>query len=254
MVGGSRIHIWLITLVLLMSCSKVPDEILSEKEMQRVMTDMLMAESLIGIDYNTYKNDTIKAALYASVFKKHGIDKAMYDSSLVWYGKNLDIYMKVYERVLADVNKQIVALGDVQVDATPASNRDSVNIWPRRAFLTFSPKAAFNGQTFDIHPSINFPSGSRFVFGMRFWGLEKDMKPRVRLAAEQGDTIVILDKVIDRDGYQEMTLSTVPTKRVKRVYGYIRLDSRDSSYFKVYVDSLSLTRYNYGRTLSGEDK
>ena len=247
MVGGSRIHIWLITLVLLMSCSKVPDEILSEKEMQRVMTDMLMAESLIGIDYNTYKNDTIKAALYASVFKKHGIDKAMYDSSLVWYGKNLDIYMKVYERVLADVNKQIVALGDVQVDATPASNRDSVNIWPRRAFLTFSPTAAFNGQTFDIHPSINFPSGSRFVFGMRFWGLTKGQKTLVRLAAEQGDTTIVIDRTFEKDGYHEIALSSVSTKRVKRVYGYIRLNSADSAYYKVYVDSLSLMRYNYGR-------
>ena len=237
MVGGSRIHIWLITLVLLMSCSKVPDEILSEKEMQRVMTDMLMAESLIGIDYNTYKNDTIKAALYASVFKKHGIDKAMYDSSLVWYGKNLDIYMKVYERVLADVNKQIVALGDVQVDATPASNRDS----------TFSPKAAFNGQTFDIHPSINFPSGSRFVFGMRFWGLTKGQKTLVRLAAEQGDTTIVIDRTFEKDGYHEIALSSVSTKRVKRVYGYIRLNSADSAYYKVYVDSLSLMRYNYGR-------
>lgn len=251
-----QISLWGVLMLVggLLSCSKVPNEILSEREMQRVMTDMLKAEALIGIEYDTYKSDTAKAYLYESVFKKYGIDKALYDSSLVWYGRNLDIYMKVYERVLADVNKQIVDLGDVQADVSPASNQDSVNIWPRRAFLTFSPRSVFNTQTFDIHPNINYPSGSRFVFGMRFWGLEKDMKPRVRLAAEQGDTIVILDKVIDRDGYQEMTLSTVPTKRVKRVYGYIRLDCRDSSYFKVYVDSLSLTRYNYGRTLSGEDK
>lgn len=243
----SRVCIGLVLWGLFASCSKVPDGILSEKMMQRVMTDMLMAESLIGIDYDTYKNDTVKAALYESVFRKYDIDKAVYDSSLIWYGQNLDIYMEVYERVLADVNKRIVDLGDVQADAAPTSNQDSVNIWPRRAFLTFSPHAVFNAQTFDIHPSINFPSGSRFVLGMRFWGLDRHHRPRIRLAAEQGDTTVVVDRVIDKDGYHEVALSSVSTKRIKRVYGYISLDSNDSTYFKVYVDSLSLMRYNYGR-------
>ena len=34
----------------LSACSKVPDGILSEKEMQQVLKDMLMAESMIGVD------------------------------------------------------------------------------------------------------------------------------------------------------------------------------------------------------------
>ena len=56
------------------------------------------------------------------------------------------------------------------------------------------------------------------------------------------------DKVL-KDGYHETTLRTLPTKQVKSVYGFIRLDGKDdsTSYFKVYVDSLNLMRYNYGR-------
>ena len=77
----------------LSACSKVPDGILSEKQMQHVLKDMLVAESMIGVDYEHYKTDTSKVALYESVFRKHGIDQMMYDSSLIWYGRNLDIYI-----------------------------------------------------------------------------------------------------------------------------------------------------------------
>ena len=103
----------LLATTLLAACSKVPDGILSEKKMQGVLTDMLLAEAMVNVDYNTYKSDTMKLALYESVFRKHDITQAVYDSSLVWYGRNLDIYMEVYNRVLADLNKRINNLGDV---------------------------------------------------------------------------------------------------------------------------------------------
>ena len=217
----------LLATTLLAACSKVPDGILSEKKMQGVLMDMLLAEAMVNVDYNTYKSDTMKLALYESVFRKHDITQAVYDSSLVWYGRNLDIYMEVYNRVLADLNKRINNLGDVQADAAPVSNRDSVDIWPRR-------------------------SGSSFVLGVRVWGLNNKMayKPEVRLSADQGDTTLTVNSKITKDGYHETILKTIPTKKVKRVFGYIRMDNMDTTYYKVYIDSLSLMKYNYGKELA----
>ena len=63
----------LLATTLLAACSKVPDGILSEKKMQGVLTDMLLAEAMVNVDYNTYKSDTMKLALYESVFRKHDI-------------------------------------------------------------------------------------------------------------------------------------------------------------------------------------
>ena len=320
----------LLATTLLAACSKVPDGILSEKKMQGVLTDMLLAEAMVNVDYNTYKSDTMKLALYESVFRKHDITQAVYDSSLVWYGRNLDIYMEVYNRVLADLNKRINNLGDVQADAAPVSNRDSVDIWPRRSYLVLSPTSVFNGVTFDIRPETNYSSGSSFVLGMRVWGLNNKMaykpevrlsadqgdttltvnskitkdgyhetilktiptkkvkrvfgyirmdnirpetnyssgssfvlgmrvwglnnkmayKPEVRLSADQGDTTLTVNSKITKDGYHETILKTIPTKKVKRVFGYIRMDNMDTTYYKVYIDSLSLMKYNYGKELA----
>lgn len=243
-------------IILLMACSKVPDGILSEKEMQKVMTDMLLAEAMTGTDYKKFKDNETKEALYHSVFRKHGITQADYDSSLVWYGRNLDIYMKVYERVLTDLKKQITDLGDVQADAAPVSNRDSVNIWPRRSFLALQPKSVFNGVTFDIKPESSYSSGSIFVLGTRVWGLneKKTSRPEIRLSADQGDTIITVNNRIEKDGYHETILKTVPTKKVKHVYGYIRLNDMDTTYYRIYLDSLNLMKYNYGKEFAGAVK
>ena len=52
----------------LSACSNVTDGILSEKQMQQVLKDMLVAESMISVDYEHYKTDTSIVALYESVF------------------------------------------------------------------------------------------------------------------------------------------------------------------------------------------
>lgn len=247
--GKGWIYVWLVAVVWLAACSKVPDNILSEKKMQSVLLDMLLAEAMTEIENKTYQTDTMKLALYESVFRKHGITRELYDSSLVWYGRNLDIYMDVYERVSNDLDARLNRLGDVQADAAPVSNQDSVDIWPRRPFFTLSPKAVFNGVTFDIKPEKNYTSGSVFVLGMRVWGLNSKSsdKPEIHLSAVQSDTIATVHRKIEKDGYYETILRTKPTKQVRRVYGYIRMGGTDSSYYKIYVDSLSLMKFKYGK-------
>ena len=54
---------------LLFSCSKVPDGILSEKEMKAVLIDMQLAEAVINTDYKAYSDDAQKEALYQAVFR-----------------------------------------------------------------------------------------------------------------------------------------------------------------------------------------
>lgn len=252
-----RYGVVLLTAALVVSCSKVPDGILSEKEMKAVLIDMQLAEAMISTDYKKYSDDAEKEVLYQSVFRKHNIEQAVYDSSLVWYGRNLDVYMQVYDLVLAELNERQKALGDVQASAAPVSKQDSVDIWPRLTYLIFEPRAVFNGITVDIKPETNYPSGSTFVLGMRVWGLNDAMKgrPVIRLSANQGDTTIVVNEKILHDGYHETVLRTIPTKQVRSVFGSIRLEGKgdSASYFKIYVDSLNLMRYNYGRYTVGTD-
>jgi hypothetical protein len=97
----------LFLLVVLFGCGRVPKGILPEKEMETVLIDMLKAEAWIGLEPAVYRNDTVKARVYEAVFRKHNISREVYDSSLLWYGRNADIYLRVCERALTNLEKQI---------------------------------------------------------------------------------------------------------------------------------------------------
>jgi hypothetical protein len=82
---------------------------------------MHVAESVITSDNKRFNNDSIKKVVFNSVFAKHHITQADYDSSLVWYAKNLDIYLKILDRAKIDIEERIKDLGDVQANASPSS-------------------------------------------------------------------------------------------------------------------------------------
>ena len=237
----------LTSLCALSACSPVPENILSQKEMRVVLADMQIAEVIINADQDTYRDDAKKLALYESVFNKYHITQAEYDSSLTWYAQNLDIYMRVYNLVSKDIEDRIHDLGDVERTEVDTQKSDSVDIWSRRNYLTFSPKASFNGTTFNIEPKESYPPGSTFKLGMNVWGISQQAKhkPQIRICLDQGDTTVVINDQIMRDGYHETTLKSIVTKRIKRVYGFIYLNNRDMDYYKIYTDSISLMRYNY---------
>jgi hypothetical protein len=79
--------------------------------MRKVLYDMQMAEAIVSVEYEKYGTPEKKQKVYDAVFHKYGITQAEYDSSLIWYGKNMDLYMDVYKLVLKDIEKNIDLLG-----------------------------------------------------------------------------------------------------------------------------------------------
>ncbi|MDR3266488.1 MAG: DUF4296 domain-containing protein, partial [Tannerella sp.] len=75
------------------SCSRVPNNVIPEKKMRNVLYDMQMAEAMVENEFEKYRTSEEKQKLYDAVFAKHKITQAKYDSSLIWYGENMDLYM-----------------------------------------------------------------------------------------------------------------------------------------------------------------
>jgi hypothetical protein len=234
--------------VFFFACSRTPEGIIPEKKMRKVLVDMQLAEVMISMEPQTYRLLADKKALFRSVFDKHQLTEAEYDSSLIWYGKHLDQYLRVYNLATADVKQQIAAIGDVKPEAAPSSNEDSLNIWIFRKYYEFIPRSLSNTVVFDLRPNDAYPSGSAFVLGMQVWGVLPDMRDPIEahLNAFQGDTTIMAKTVIAHDGYHEIFIKTLPTKKVQRVYGYIRLNTESAAYHKIYVDDLRLMKYRYG--------
>jgi uncharacterized protein (UPF0248 family) len=237
----------------MVACSRVPKGIIPERKMQQIVTDMHLADAIISADYYSFQSDEDKKALYQSVFDKHRVTEAIYDSSLVWYGKNLDVYMQVYNMALTDVKKQIEKIGEIVPEKVLTSDEDMVDIWSIGRYHEFYPASLSNSLIFNFKDVEDYSSGSIFVLGLQVLGLVPGMQSpvEVHLRAEQNDTTIIVNNKIDRDGYYELIVRTLPVRKVKRVHGYVRLNESAVPYHKIYLNDLSMMKYRYGTEAAG---
>lgn len=90
-----------------------PRGVLSNREMRDVLYDLHRADGAIQVAGYNYSHDQEVAAYYKNVLDKHGITQVQFDSSLVWYTDNPQIFNKIYPRVIErleadfEVEKQI---------------------------------------------------------------------------------------------------------------------------------------------------
>ncbi|MDR0540760.1 MAG: DUF4296 domain-containing protein [Dysgonamonadaceae bacterium] len=83
-------------LILFAACTGKPAYVLSDKKMENVLFDLYIAETEINENSTVFRTDSAKMQnLLQSVFKKHKISQAKFDTSLVWYNAHVDRYMKI---------------------------------------------------------------------------------------------------------------------------------------------------------------
>ena len=218
--------------------------------MRGVLYDMMIAEAMVETIPDSFPTSDVREQVYEAVFRKHQLTQADYDSSLIWYGKNLDLYMGIYKLVLKDINANLNALGEIKPSplSGDVSAQDSVDIWIFPRYFTFKPERVSNTLTFDIKPETPYSSGSSYVLGISVWGIPPDLKhkPVIHLSAVHADTIITVKKDITGDGFYETIVQSVVTKQVRRVFGYVFMNDAEASYQRIYLHDIRLMKYNHG--------
>ena len=96
-----------------------PRGVLSNREMRDVLYDLHLTDGAIQVAGYIYSHDEEVAGYYKNVLDKHGITQAEFDSSLVWYTDNPQIFNKIYPKVIARLEKDL-AVTKVLRDAEQA--------------------------------------------------------------------------------------------------------------------------------------
>jgi len=119
--------------VLLVACNRRPDYVIDEETMTDLLFDVPISEGLLDVqgqqmsDHTNYGQEVM-----AAVLLKHGVTRAQYDTSLVWYSQNLKKLIRIYD----DVNKKLESqsekwsiLADERKSNTISISGDNVDIW-----------------------------------------------------------------------------------------------------------------------------
>ena len=103
---------------LILACNssqkEIPEKILQEKEMVSILTDIHLLKGKVSVWRKTQSVSQLQEdSLFQQLYVKHNINKAILDSSLVYYSREeSEILEEIYTDVLETLQKQEANLGN----------------------------------------------------------------------------------------------------------------------------------------------
>ncbi len=248
----------ILSVLLIASCSRRPDYLIGEKEMEALLVDIHKTEAVIESNYSLYSSNADKKKLREAVFLRHGVTQEQFDTTLVWYGHHIDKYMQVYDKVVERLKaeneeaKKLLAEENSQTMTQPG---DSVDVWKQKRFHTFDTRVSSNLLAFDIATDENFRTRDYFEFKFKVLMLPKlSVKPQVYMAVRHANNDIVYNRVdVDKEGWCVLPLQADSAAAISRVYGYVLLPMQ-SVQEKMYIDSLTLIRRHYNDRIPVVDK
>ena len=241
-------------LFIMCGCSSQPYGVVSQSKMVELMADMHKAEAVIDMNSAQFNNDSLKKAMRQSVLMKHGVTQAQFDTTLVWYGHHAKQYDEMYEDVIAlldeekqelsDVKGPVMREGMVMAKRYPSAG-DSADVWSkRRVWVVSNEGCSDNTIFFDFKTQSDNQNGDRYNLSFKFTNSSNN-RLEVFLGADYYDgTLSYVYRESGTEGINRYTLQGDSTKKVRRVFGYIKAVPMGSEV--CFIDSLQLlrTRFN----------
>ncbi len=257
----SRLIALLSVAIALISCDRTPDGVIPRKEMASLMADIHTAESVVDTERRVFATDSMRLLLKQSVLARHGYTVADLDSSLSYYGRNIDIYAKLYDDVV-EILEDRIATAEIEGLADNSSSQnnmssdgdmsfdgDSVDVWSLPRTLFFSRTSPVSVLPFSLASDRYWEHGDVYTLRGKLSGATDAIA--VALAVEYLDGSV--DHLTMRslgNGWKEATILVDSAKTARNVYGAISYPVAASGLRPVTVfDSITLYRSRHNPAL-----
>lgn len=223
-------------ILLAAGCSKRPKGILSEKEMVSLMADIQIAEAMEETGRRTDANGgTDRELLGRGVLLAHGVSMEQMDSTLAWYGRNMDEYAKLYKKVDDELRRRQTRYGR-EAGETENSGPSS-DLWPYGRNLVLSDQSLTDGIV-AVLPGTDITPGDKLIWKMRALG-GSSRTLTLGVDYEDGSTSIVRNVSGNSfDKWMEASLQTDSTLTVSGIFAVLNVDGQGK---KVFLDSIQLT-------------
>lgn len=216
-----------ITIFIFCSCDR-PSNVLNEKEMVNLMVDMELAEGYINTQNNLTSHD--REDIGKRVLESHGVSEETLDTTLAWYGRNMDSYSELFEKVDKEIEKRRKKY--IEIDRVEV--RETGNLWPYGDHMVLSPLSGRDALTFSIlYPEIE--KGEVLNFSL-FLPNSSSVKTTLGVEYTSGGGEAIVTN--SSRNKIEVELQTDSSRMVSRIFGTMHL--KDTKSLPLYIDSISI--------------
>lgn len=213
----------------LIACSDRPRDVLSEDKMVNLLVDMELTEAYANNQHSMSAKE--KNEIGDQVLELHGVSKASLDTTLAWYGRNMDEYTALFEKV----DKKINDRKKKYLIEPEGISREADNLWPFPTHLLISSLSGYDGLNFVVKNS-ELEKGGVVVFTMYLPNVE-NMKGSLIVEYEDGTGEALSQNYNSRHKI-ELQIPTDTSRNISKVYGSFNL--KDNKGLPLYIDSISL--------------
>ena len=239
-----RLPVIFLLLVLIVSCNKTPDYVISEDKMARLMADLYIGDAVVESEHRTYANDSLRKVLQQSIYAKHGVTQELVDTSLYWYGHNIQAYMDMCTKTEEILQKRIEEAERAGGKAESAPRQmsldgDSVDIWSGIKMRRNTANIPSDFISFNVSSDKNWDRGDRYTLSVK--GVNMHNAVTLNMAVDYNDgTTEYRWYNGPADGMSRLLLVLDSAKVASTVYGAIHYAASPGEIS--YLDSISLVR------------
>lgn len=235
---------------------QVPDKFIQPGKMEDILYDYHLAQAMAIYQQNTdeSKRDYDRTLYFAAVLDKHGVTRADFDSSLVYYYTRADRFADIYKRVTARLGDAALDLGasdgEVSRYMTLNANGDTANVWMGNLSVILKPRAPYNRMDFYQKADTSYRKGDSFLFSFTSNYLyQNGTKDAVACIAIRYDNDSVVSHVqhIYSSGDNKIRIAEMDGHKAKDIRGFIYLGkgNDDSNGLKImHVKNLQLIRFH----------
>lgn len=227
--------------LLAVSCSDRPKDILSEDKMLDVMTDLQIAEAYdrSGESPREFQGYG-KEKLGLGVLQQHGVTEEEMDSTLAWYGRNMDEYAKLYkkidERLAKRQQKYAKAAGESE------SLDGGLDLWPYGRHLVIDEHSFTDGIVINI-PAEDLVPGEKLIWKMRVQGATS-RHMTLGVDYSDGSASIVRNTAYSSGPWIETALHTDTVLTPSGIFGVVNFGV---DHPRVFVDSIQLLHQPRGK-------
>lgn len=229
-----------------------PSSVLSEDKMEDILLEYYKAKAIS--ENSSYGSTGPKGALYIEyVFRKHGITKADFDSSLMWYSHNslrlAEIYDKVAKRLENDRDFINLKLEGKDKKNKKTEDKDSVDIWLDLKNIQMNGQRFNNIFTYSIPVDSNFRENDTLLWSVDYRFKKPKSKDSLRYAtmafivSYDTDTVRLIRKVSESKT-EKMYIHSDSSGNIKSIKGFMLYYSVDSlKDNSLFLNNIKMMRY-----------
>lgn len=239
-----RLPLCIIAVLTLVACSRTPGYVIPKDKMASLMADLYLGDAVVEDDYRTWGNDSVRRVLKQSIYAKHRVSAQQVDTSLYWYGHNIQQYMEMATLTEQLLQQRIdkAEMAGSRSDKAPKTlsvDGDSVNVWPGVRTRRNAPGQPSDYMPFLLTTDRNWERGDRYTLQVK--GVAARGPLRMDMGVDYNDgTVEFRSMTVPADGMHRLLLVLDSAKVATNVYGTIHYAPQPDEVS--YLDSITLVR------------